>query len=167
MRALTVRQPYAWAIMHGGKTVENRARAFMWRRGVGQRVAVHAAALPHVGADSDGVLQAAMRGHTAEGEQQPAGALIRSAILGTVRLVDVHEADGCCGGWAQQYRLEQGPGYQRALYDVVHLVVADPRPLAVPIPIAGKLGLWTLPADVTARLESYSRVDLARGSVEV
>jgi hypothetical protein len=26
MRALTVRQPWAWAIVHGGKDVENRTR---------------------------------------------------------------------------------------------------------------------------------------------
>ena len=26
MRVLTVRQPWAWAIIHGGKTIENRSR---------------------------------------------------------------------------------------------------------------------------------------------
>jgi hypothetical protein len=26
MRALTVRQPWAWAIVHGGKDIENRTR---------------------------------------------------------------------------------------------------------------------------------------------
>lgn len=167
MRALTVRQPYAWAIMHGGKTVENRTRAFAWRRGIGQRLAIHAGARLHMAADTDDVLQAAIAGHTLPGDHLPDAAQVRSAVLGTVLLTGVHEAaTGCCQPWGHPYRLEPGPGYTRALYDVVHLTFEDPRPLAVPIPLGGRLGLWTVPPDVEARLASYSRVHLARPAVE-
>lgn len=31
MRALTVQQPWAWAIVHGGKDVENRTQAWSYR----------------------------------------------------------------------------------------------------------------------------------------
>ena len=31
MKAITVRQPWAWAIVHGGKTIENRALAWSYR----------------------------------------------------------------------------------------------------------------------------------------
>ena len=45
MRALTVRQPWAWAIIHGGKDVENRVRSLGPYRGP---VAIHAGlALDH------------------------------------------------------------------------------------------------------------------------
>lgn len=43
-RALSVRQPWAWAIIHGGKTVENRSAAAV-KHGldVRSRIAIHAA----------------------------------------------------------------------------------------------------------------------------
>ncbi|MFN7178353.1 hypothetical protein [Hyphomonas sp.] len=42
--SLSVRQPWAWALIHGGKVVENRGRvpAGSWRL-VGRRVFIHAA----------------------------------------------------------------------------------------------------------------------------
>lgn len=48
MKAITIRQPYAWAICHAGKRVENRAwhnapgLIAVARRLVGQRIAIHA-----------------------------------------------------------------------------------------------------------------------------
>lgn len=50
VKALTIRQPYAWAICHAGKRIENRAwlkapsLLAVARRLVGQRIAIHAAA---------------------------------------------------------------------------------------------------------------------------
>lgn len=50
MKALTIRQPWAWAICHAGKRIENRAwltspsLLAVARRLVGQRFAIHAAA---------------------------------------------------------------------------------------------------------------------------
>jgi hypothetical protein len=45
MRALTVRQPWAWAIIHGGKDVENRSWTNRYATGL---IAIHAG----VGLDS-------------------------------------------------------------------------------------------------------------------
>jgi hypothetical protein len=44
MRAISVRQPYAWAIIHGGKDVENRSQraAFQFKPVIGERVLIHA-----------------------------------------------------------------------------------------------------------------------------
>lgn len=50
VKALTIRQPWAWAICHAGKRIENRAwlkapsLLAVARRLVGQRIAIHAAA---------------------------------------------------------------------------------------------------------------------------
>ncbi len=55
--------------------------------------------------------------------------------LGTVRLVDVHLAVGCCAPWGQQ-----DPG-------IYHWVLADPTLFDEPIPGRGRLGLYWLPAD--------------------
>lgn len=41
-RALSIRQPWAWAVLHGGKDVENRG----WRTSYRGRFWVHAAKLP-------------------------------------------------------------------------------------------------------------------------
>lgn len=43
--AISIRQPWAWAIIHMGKDIENRAprAASNMKNGIGQRVAIHAA----------------------------------------------------------------------------------------------------------------------------
>lgn len=45
--ALSVRQPWAWAIIHGGKPVENRSQFAIDKMGIkgreGKRIAIHAA----------------------------------------------------------------------------------------------------------------------------
>ena len=43
-RAISVRQPWAWAIVHAGKDVENRSEAAMrfFRPAIGKRVHIHA-----------------------------------------------------------------------------------------------------------------------------
>ncbi|MET7669386.1 hypothetical protein [Micromonospora luteifusca] len=38
LRAITVKQPWAWAIAHGGKNIENRSRDITYRG----RLAIHA-----------------------------------------------------------------------------------------------------------------------------
>ncbi|MEE6295167.1 ASCH domain-containing protein [Georgenia wangjunii] len=136
MRALTVRQPWAWAIIHGGKDVENRSRNLAGAyRGP---VAIHAGLAPFE-KDNDG-----SRAHKAAYGSEVPTALVFGALIGVVDLVGVHESpdEGCmgldpfdrarlCSPWAQQ--------------DVWHLVLANPRPLPEPVPYRGRLGLWTLP----------------------
>jgi hypothetical protein len=75
----------------------------------------------HAGArvEADGL---AVHGHLL-----PGGELPRGAMLGTVRLVDVVEDYPSV--WAT-------PGQW-------HWVLADPKPLSRPIPMSGRLGLWT------------------------
>jgi len=74
MKALTVRQPWAWAIVHGGKDIENRT----WNTRFRGVIAVHAGATPQPGVSLP------------SWARQPApGALVHGAIIGVVDIVDV------------------------------------------------------------------------------
>ena len=139
MRILTVRQPWAWAIIHGGKDVENRVRNIAGSyRGP---VAIHAALAyddeaswnPTWPALSDALDEA-----SADVWDAPEGR--RGVIIGVVDLTDVHDpteplfgltgCQGQCTAWAEE--------------GLWHLVLANPRPLSEPIPFKGALGLRRL-----------------------
>lgn len=84
--ALSVRQPWAWAIIHAGKPVENRD----WRRPnpglkFRGRVAIHASK----GMTRDEYLQAASFMVTLGIVCPPARDLLRGGIVGSVEVVDV------------------------------------------------------------------------------
>lgn len=131
MRMLSVRQPWAWAIMHGGKDVENRRQLWSYRG----RLGIHASKAWDRGwahAESAPALFTAARETDEATFRRSFGAT--GLVLGTVDLVDVHLAgrDCCTSGWAER---EPAGG-------VTHLVLADPRPLTDPFPAGGHLGLW-------------------------
>jgi hypothetical protein len=143
VKALTVQQPWAWAIVHGGKDVENRTQAWSYRG----PLAIHAGArVSDRGLESPLITQAFGDVMRADRPHE----LRVSALLGVVDLVDVHEArmlddeSGCCDPWGEQ----EWHGRRH----LVHLVLANPRPLERPIPCAGKLGLWTPPAEILDEL---------------
>jgi hypothetical protein len=125
MRALTVRQPWAWAIIHAGKNIENRS----WRnRHCSGTVAIHAsgASVPRTFSLPRGVRRPA------------AGELHRSAIIGVVDIVDVvdrHRSPWFGGplGW----------------------VLRNPRPLAQPVRCSGRLGLWELPGNLERQVARH------------
>ena len=153
IRALTVRQPRAWAIIYGGKDVENRSRNIAGKyRGP---VAIHAAKSHDrylFGYSDDYLLRRALlaeeramsadhRVTCAHWGDLPFPGLVCGAIIGVVDLVDVHEPSktrkdgktGRCSDWAF-------PG-------MWHLVLENPRPLPEPVPWKGQLGLWRLNVD--------------------
>jgi len=136
LRVLTVRQPWAWAIIHGGKDVENRTRSLGPYRGL---VAIHVSAtLAGADAWNDANVEAALIA------APPAPLhLRRGQVIGVVDLVDEHPDDGDCSPWAMR--------------DHHHLVLTNPRPLPAPIPARGRLGLWrpddTLTAATRAQLD--------------
>ena len=139
MRAITIRQPHAWAVVYGGKDVENRSRNIAGSfRGP---VAIHAGLAKY---EQDNVSSRAHR--AAHGTETPS-VIVYGAIIGVVDLVDVHwsgmectRADlpcheyGLCSPWAMAYHF--------------HLIFDDMRPLTKPIPYKGALGLWTLPDNI-------------------
>ena len=127
MKALTVHQPWAWAIISGRKRVENRT----WSTPVRGRIAIHASRKP----DSNWWDLAAMLEDAATWEacyESPDG-----AILGTVELVDcVEESD--------DYSFAGRPYYG--------FVLANPRPLRKPIQVRGRQRFWTVPPNIAGRL---------------
>jgi hypothetical protein len=165
MRVLTVRQPWAWAIIHGGKDVENRSRniAGAYRGPVAIHVAQKVAPV-----DYAQYLQVARAGYDAVGEQN------LGHIIGVVDLVDLHAADECFDASIHRaihlYATDRaafdelpdsGAGgiigkailcSPWALHDHHHLAVRHARPLDEPIPYKGALGLRTLDDDTTARI---------------
>ena len=139
MKVLTVRQPWAWAIVHGGKDIENRSRNLAGSyRGP---VAIYAGlAKP----EKHNVASVAHR--KAHGTEVSSN-LVFGAIVGVVELVSVHHDSDHgrghpCSPWA--------------IADDWHLVLKHPRSLPVPILCKGRLGLWTPPADVLEQLQAVA-----------
>lgn len=156
MRILTVKQPWAHAIVHFGKDVENRVRNLAGSyRGP---VAIHAGLSWDSGwKENAGAPSLAARLWAADFPDVDFG-----AIIGVVDLVDVHKhddrrqchRDADVLGWVRydgQDWIDHGLATCSpwADPDVHHLVLANPRPLPAPIPYKGALGLRALdPATV-------------------
>lgn len=164
MKAITVKQPWAWAIAHGGKTVENRSRGTAYRG----PLAIHAGqAWSERGAEDGRVLNAwtawlsgrptspptpeHMRDQwehsdVLEPDDERERELIpRGAIVAVAELVDAHPDAGCCRPWGES-QYSEASGRVRTV--VNHLVLEEIRPLAEPVPCRGALGLWRLPEDI-------------------
>lgn len=126
MKALTVKQPWAWAIVNGGKDVENRSRPTKYRG----KLYIHAGK----GWSQEGIDFLRSRGmYSAPGDMFATAGM----VIGTVDVVGCHHASECC---------TTGAGAERctvwALPRHYHWVLANPRPLATPFPMTGKLGIW-------------------------
>ena len=139
MKCLTVRQPHAWALIHGGKDIENRVQAWSYRG----PLAIHAGLARF---ERDNLAHATH--HAAYGDDTTG--IQFGGIIGVVDLVDVHVSTRTPGGrcctspWAQYAHGPTKP--------VVHLVVDNPRPLPRPIAARGQLGLWTPYAETLAAI---------------
>jgi hypothetical protein len=145
MKALTVQQPWSWAIVAGGKNIENRTQLWSYRG----PLAIHAGQRwSKRGEQSDLVHQAIAR--ATGGRGVPVRLFSRSAIIGVVELVDCHPDAGCCRPWGETAYVEHGGRERR---HITHLVLENPRQLAEPIPCRGALGLWTPPADILDQLQ--------------
>jgi hypothetical protein len=140
IRIMSVRQPHAWAIIHGGKTVENRRQNIAGAyRGP---VAVHAA---KTGDERGWAAALARRApwdyvawmvRTPDRRDAPTG-----VIIGVVDLVDVHWGcpEGIVADWPMCSRWAEGPGEE-----FWHLELRNPRPLPEPIVWKGALGMRRL-----------------------
>lgn len=155
MRVLTVKQPWAWAIAAGFKSVENRVRNIAGDyRGP---VAIHAGRREDTGARTHPEI---IRHAREQWGTTPAGLFTGERqmfghILAVVTLYAVHQHDGsakflCCPNAPDRYQRWAEPG-------VWHLCMALPRTLAEPIPYRGGLGLRRLDDLTRARvLEAMS-----------
>lgn len=129
LRAVSVRQPWAWALLYGGKDVENRSRTTSYRGWL----LVHASAgRPH---PSEAGAVAELLGRP---DLIPLLMQTRlGAIVGAIHIAESHYADECimdlpelawCSRWAMP--------------DRAHWSIDDRRALDDPVDCTGKLGLW-------------------------
>ena len=152
MRAITIRQPWAWAVIHAGKTVENRIRNIAGAyRGL---VAIHASKRDDLNAfTASDVLCKAVESHLprrASGiaDMREPWLLNHGMIIGVADLVGVHYVDGHSERWDAEAERNATCSPWAHHGPIWHMVFANPRPLDCPIPARGQLGLWTLPDDV-------------------
>jgi hypothetical protein len=125
VKALTLHAPWAHAVAHLGKDIENRT----WRPPasvIGTRIAIHAGA---TATDAEYFALARItRTDSFDGVHR--GFVVATAVVNEV----VTESDS--PWWI-------GP---------IGWVLSDVRALATPVPCKGRLGLWTLPDDVAAKV---------------
>ncbi|MEV8033959.1 hypothetical protein [Streptomyces sp. NPDC086182] len=125
MKALTIRQPWAGAIAHQTKRVENRS----WKLPAkyhGARILIHAGAQP----DRDAIVY---------GDHLD----VYSAVVAVATITDCHYSnDGrCCGPWGQE--------------NVYHWTLADVTALPEPVlDVRGQLGIWTPGAELVTTVEA-------------
>ena len=149
MRILTVRQPWAWAIIHGGKNVENRVRnvAGSYRGPVAIHVARKYAT---EGLDLPALDDAADAWCATNSCATHPWLRDVGKVIGVVDLVDVHfgwTEGKPCSPWGVRY--VDGNGQW-------HLELANPRPLATPIPARGRLGLWRPDQDLLDAIQAQN-----------
>lgn len=153
MKALTVQQPWAWAIFNG-KNIENRSQLWSHRGPLaihaGFRLAASAMHDPRIlGAVAGSPIDSRCRFWSLQGDLEPH--LVYGAIIGLVEVVDCHPAAGCCAPWGETEYVEFGG---RPRQQIAHLVLENPSLLAEPIPCRGALGLWNVPEDIDAKCDS-------------
>lgn len=125
MKALSIRQPYAWLIVNGFKDVENRT----WHTGYRGPVLIHAGKTYPKRDHADDYESWAKRGYPAD----------RDSMLGGI--VGIATITGCVTSSASKWWI--GP---------VGFTLSDARPLPALIPCKGELGFFDVPADVLAML---------------
>lgn len=134
MRALSIRQPWAWAILHAGKDIENRD----WRTRVRGRVLIHASATKR-----SAEFEAFYATRRAISVRQPnllgwthidRDSLAYGALIGSVEIVD-------CVNWSAS------PWF----FGEFGFVLREPRLLQRPIPWRGALGFFDVPDEVLTR----------------
>jgi hypothetical protein len=130
MKALTVRQPWAWAIINAGKDIENRN----WNTHFRGRVAIHAAK----GMTRDEY----ERGCETIRSMKPRikipayEALERGEIIGTVEIVDCVQ-----DSHSPWFHGEYG------------FVLSRPQKLPLPIACKGALSFWNVPKHFESRIK--------------
>lgn len=152
LRALTVRQPWAWAIAKGFKDVENRS----WTTTYRGPMVIHAAKAwddRNIDALREVVGRAREQGvplPTKLADDLPYSgtshviAVVDLVEICTVGLGDVGCPSRCdCGPWA--------------IRGEAHWRLANARLLTQPVPMKGRLGLFTPPAEVLEMVEEEDR----------
>ncbi|REF00241.1 ASCH domain-containing protein [Thermomonospora umbrina] len=146
MKALTIRQPWAWAIVHGGKTIENRT----WQTFYRGPLAIHAG----TGVGNRWEFESALESVAGRCGLPPQAVAhlsrVRGSVIAIAELADVC-ADCLYSAHTAPLRCECGTW---AVNGQRHLRLTEVRALPEPVPARGALGLWSLPPDVAAAVRT-------------
>ena len=157
---LTIHQPWAFALLCGAKTIENRT----WKLGYKGPLWLHAGKTWNKAGESSPLVQAAWRKHagaapalspqslTEDVPPGPGSTLLRSgAVLALLEVAGCHHADDCAN---QDTRELCSPW---AIHGQYHIEVKIIAGLPSPVPCNGQRKLWALPSEV----EHAARAQLA------
>lgn len=131
MQAISVHQPWAWALLHAGKDVENRT----WPTSYRGPLAIHASKTRASYDAQDPATWLSLFGL----ELPPWESLAAGALVGVMDLVDCVQVPVGVGGYIPgrgKSAWAQGPWLW---------VVENPRPLAEPVPCRGYQGFFSVP----------------------
>lgn len=135
MRALTLHRPWAWAVVFGGKRIENRP----WKppqKFIGERIVIHAG---RVFDDEAAAMICELLGL----DELPAPAN-DEGLIGSARIAGFVTSPAQMPLTPDQARWFSGPyGWQ----------LEDVKPFRAPIPCRGFQRLWTVPAELQAAIE--------------
>lgn len=142
-RALSVKQPWCWAIVNGPKRIENRS----WNTAYRGQIAIHASLPWDNGGENSQIVQSEWRQLTGDGSLRRSSAGIEfGAVLAVADLVDVctvrgdHTSCWCGTTWAAPYQC--------------HWRLENVQRLTEPVPCRGALSLWRLPDEVDAAVRA-------------
>ncbi len=130
MKAISIRPPWAWAILHAGKDIENRT----WKTKIRGTVAVHASqtmSRRFYESAREQIKQVAPRA-----KLPPYDAMVRGAIIGLVDVI------GCEQHTKSKWHEPRHYGF----------ILANARALRTPIPCSGRLNFWQMPDDIARRI---------------
>ena len=122
MKALSIQQPWAWAILHAGKDVENRR----WPTAVRGRIVIHAGRK----IDREGVEYLRYHGYPVPMNLPTGGFVGEVTISGCVHAEEKRGSHWACGPWC--------------------FVLEGPKPYERLIPAVGRLGFWEVTAEELA-----------------
>lgn len=167
MRAITLTQPWAALVASGIKLVENRPRAMGADKMIGERVAIHASRQ----------IDSAVYARISEIAPDFAPntfltcdlpwfklSRITSAVIGVATIDKV-----LSGGWTAEAIAQHsdlisfssgeklGASQLRWFFGPVGILLRDVRRIEPIADVKGALGFWSLPQDISARVEEQSR----------
>lgn len=171
-QALSIKEPWAWCIASGLKTIENRTWAPP-ASVIGKRIAIHASAnLGDLGRDDivdfmydvDDQVGDAL---SDDRISQDSPLFIAAAIIGSVRVLGFIDLNKI--GFTEPAIVEACAAFPKSPTGIPHRawvdggsvlwVVGEAERFATPIPAKGKLGVWSLTAD------QVEKVRVARGNL--
>jgi hypothetical protein len=147
MKALSLKQPWAWAVLHAGKNIENRRwqsdyRGPFW-------VAASAQVTRGYFDEAKAIIERLAPG----AHVPPLDELPRGCIIGRARLVDVIHPGGASGHHPWRPGSHKLHPARWHFLDQYGFVIEEERALDKPVECKGLQRWWTVPPAVRALLE--------------